>query len=119
MRNSAEQRQRQMCERHRADFCPPAAGSKLGIARDVVRKDILPLNGLRHPVVGDTCGWYIWRGEELSEAEDYFDPMHVAHMAEECPEALEFLALPPGWRFLVAGDYVDVWYDESLLHVED
>ena len=43
--------------------------------------------------------------------------MHVSHLPEECPEALPFLALPPGWRFLVAGDYVDVWYDESLLNV--
>ena len=25
------------------------------------------------------------------------------------------LALPPGWRFLLAPDYEDVWYDPSLL----
>ena len=118
MRSSVEQQQRQVCEQYQVDFCPPAKGSKLGIARDVVRKDILPLNGLRHPVVRDTCGWYIWRGEEIpQDDDDYFDPMHVSHLPEECPEALPFLALPPGWRFLVAGDYVDVWYDESLLNV--
>jgi hypothetical protein len=42
--------------------------------------------------------------------------MHVAHLAEECPEVLEFLALPPGWRYLVAGEHIDVWYDQALLH---
>ena len=34
-----------------------------------------------------------------------------------CPEVLEFLGLPPGYRFLLAIDYVDVWYDPSLLNV--
>ena len=31
------------------------------------------------------------------------------------PDVLRFLALPPGGRFLVAGDYEDVWEDTSLL----
>lgn len=74
----------------------------------------MPLNGLRHPVVGDASGWFIWRGKDLSSASDYFQPMHVAHLVVECPEAAEFLALPPGWRFLIAPGYVDVWYDETL-----
>jgi hypothetical protein len=34
---------------------------------------------------------------------------------DKCPEALPFLGLPPGYRFLVAGEYVDVWYDSTLL----
>jgi len=28
--------------------------------------------------------------------------------------ALPFLALPPGWRFLTDGSYVDVWQDEEM-----
>lgn len=35
-------------------------------------------------------------GGEYSEAADFFDPLHHAHMAERCPVALPFLALPPG-----------------------
>jgi hypothetical protein len=30
-------------------------------------------------------------------------------------EILKFLGLPPGWRFLTDGLYVDVWYDAALL----
>jgi hypothetical protein len=30
---------------------------------------------------------------------------------------VRFLGLPPGWRFLVAGDYEDVWEEQSLLDV--
>ena len=117
MHESVEERQRQMCRTYGADFCPPQPGSKLGVARDVVT-DLQPLNGLRHRPVGDTCGWYLWRGTDLSQADDYFEPIHVEHVADECPEVLEFLALPPGWRFLIAEGQVDVWYDPSLLTAE-
>ena len=88
----------------------------MGIARNV-RTGAIPLNGLRHPPQGDTTGWYIWAGEELSTAPDFFEPLHVLHLAEWCPAALRFLGLPPGWRFLTAGDYEDVWEDPTLLDV--
>ena len=86
---------------------------RLGIS-STVRTDLLPVNGLRHSPGPDTCGWYIWAGEELPDSPDFFQPLHVEHLEEWCPAALPFLSLPPGWRFLVAGDYVDVWFDESV-----
>jgi len=73
-------------------------------------------NGLRHEPEGDTSGWYIWAGEDLSEDPDFFVPLHVEHLAQWCPAAIPYLALPPGWRFLVAPGYEDVWHDDSLLH---
>ncbi len=30
-------------------------------------------------------------------------------------DVLPYLGLPPGWRFLVAPGYVDVWEDPALL----
>ena len=75
----------------------------------------MPINGLRHPIQGDTTGWFIWAGGEPSTAPDFFQPVHVAHLADWCPLALKFLGLPPGWRFLVADGYEDVWGDPSLL----
>jgi hypothetical protein len=79
----------------------------------------LPLNGLRHPAEAGTCGWYIWGGEVLREDADFFQPIHVVHLRDHCPEALPFLALPAGWRFLVAPGHVDVWKDETLLDLGD
>ena len=118
MNKEMEQRQRETCVRYGADYCPTREGSKLGIARDV-QEPVQPPNGLRHPPVGETCGWYLWRGTEMSQADDYFQPMHVAHLTEECPEALPFLGLPPGWLFLCDNQgYVDVWFDETLLHIK-
>ncbi len=74
----------------------------------------MPLNALRHEPEKETCGWYIWAGEELSQAVDFFVPLHVSHLPIWCPEIIEYLGMPPGWRVLLAPGYVDVWYDESL-----
>ncbi len=77
----------------------------------------MPIHGLRHPVEGDTNGWYIWCGE-YSEADDFFQPLHVEHLEECLPEVLKLLPLPPGYRFVIDKDgYEDIWFDESLLDV--
>jgi hypothetical protein len=86
----------------------------LGISKDFDATKF-PINGLRHPAEANTCGWYIWSGNELSQAEDFFVPVHASHLEDYCAEATEFLALPPGWRFLFAPDHRDVWFDPKLL----
>lgn len=97
---------------------PPLASEKVSIA--LATLDQVPLNGLRHRPEAGTSGCYIWGGTTLSEAPDFFDPLHHHHMPEYCPAALPFLALPflalpPGWRFLAAPGQVDVWFDPALL----
>lgn len=88
---------------------------KVGFALQTQGK--IPVNGLRHPREADTSGWYIWRGQEYSEDSAFFSPLHAKHLTEACPEVVKYLGLPPGYRFLIAGDYVDIWYDESLLSI--
>lgn len=75
-----------------------------------------PVHGLRHPPQNGTSGWYIWTGE-LSDADDFFQPLHAAHLVQRCPEIERYLDLPPGSRFLTAPGYEDVWTDDSLLDV--
>ena len=106
--------QKALCDQHKADFCPSPDTLKVGIAENI-RTGLLPINGLRHPQSDDTTGWYIWAGEQLQDDPDFFRPLHVSHLGEWCPEVRKFLGLPPGWRFLVAGEYENVWFDESLL----
>lgn len=89
---------------------------KAGVSENV-RSTRVRLNGLRHPSGDQTSGWYMWAGEELSHAADFFVPEHLAHVVEWRPEITRFLALPTGWRFLVAGEYEDAWYDPSLLQI--
>jgi hypothetical protein len=57
-------------------------------------------------------------GEVLSDAEDFFMPIHVSRLEDRCPEIIKFLGLEPGWRFLKAGEYEDVWFDETLLRID-
>jgi hypothetical protein len=108
--------QQETCAKFGADCDPVQDGLKVGIAANVRGTD-LRINGLRHRPEGDTTGWYIWAGDVLSEAEDFFMPLHVAHMEEWCPEVLKYHALPPGWRFSAARDHEDVWFDASLLDI--
>jgi hypothetical protein len=105
--------QKRICERVGAVPAPPAANQKLGVALDTLHLALL--NGLRHPAEGDTCGWYIRGGPALSQAPEFFQPLHVAHLSEHCPRALKYLALPPGWRFLDAPVQEDIWDDAALL----
>ncbi len=102
------------CRSHGVQCFPSPEGMKVGIAENV-RAGAYPINGLRHPPKGDTTGWYIWAGEELSSAPDFFVPLHVEHLREWCPQVIPYLGLPPGWRFLIAPGYEDIWYDAELL----
>jgi hypothetical protein len=77
-----------------------------------------PVNGLRRPPEGGTSGWYIWAGEEFSYDPDFFVPLHVHHLDDWCPHVVKYLALPPGYRFLIADGYEDVWEDVTLLDLD-
>jgi hypothetical protein len=109
-----EVQQRKICKLYKTDFVPCEESSKLGIA--LATLELVPTNGLRHAPEKGTNGWYIWGGKELSLRPDFFDPLHVQHLTDRCPLVLKYLGLPPGYRFLLTGDYVDVWFDVSLLN---
>lgn len=105
-----------ICGRHRVMPSFPKASSMVAVARNV-DKSIPPLNGMRHLPEGTLNGWFVWTGEDFSDDANYFQPIHVEHMPEQFPEVLPFLALPPGWRFLLAPGHVDVWFDPKLLEL--
>ena len=110
-------RQLALCERFGVTPELPTEDQKVGLAQTARDQNLWPLNGLRHPVVGDTSGWYIWAGTEFKTEPEFFAPLHVKHLPDVCPAALPYLALPPGWRFLVGPGYEDVWRDDSLLRI--
>ena len=106
--------QRAVCERFSTTFEPADLGLNIGLANDF-SSGLLPFNGLRYLATDTTSGWYLWAGEQRSEADDFFKPVHGYHLLEQNVAVLKYLGLPPGWRFLVAGDYEDVWFDGKLL----
>ncbi|MBL8996486.1 MAG: hypothetical protein JNL44_04130 [Gemmatimonadetes bacterium] len=115
--NIVEKSQQDLCFLYGANYLPVKPLEKIGISKSV-RAGRSRINGLRHPPVGDTSGWYVWAGEEPSSESDFFQPLHIAHLSECCPQIIKFLGLAPGWRFLIEDDYEDVWYDEKLLLAE-
>ena len=112
--NEIQQKQKEICQKWQADFLESTSELKIGISENV-KSGILPINGLRIYPESDTSGWYIWAGEELSNEDDFFKPLHIAHLENWIPNINKYLGLAPGWRFLIANNYEDVWFDEELL----
>lgn len=103
--------------RYGTEIHMPEPGSKLGLAQ-AAACGIIPISGLRHPPSGDMSGWSVWSGD-YSEDSEFFQPLHVSHAVSDEMVFAHYLALPPGWRFLIGADgYEDVWYDASLLATE-
>ncbi len=111
------ERQKAVCKKYNAKFLATPFNKLIGIALRSFDDFEMPINGLRHPTESEQSeSWYIWVGE-YSDADDFFQPVHVSHLLEICPKAINYLGLAPGWRFLFDNQYEDVWFDESLLNI--
>ncbi len=108
--------QRELAARLGLSYSEALPSDIVGVAENV-RPNAVPLNGLRHPPQRGTSGWYLWAGEEMSTAPDFFVPVHAQHLVDRCPKVVPYLGLPPGSRFLIAPGWEDVWFDELLLDV--
>jgi hypothetical protein len=106
MQTQIEETQKDICRQYATEYVAVRGSDKTGFALST--KGLTPINGLRHPVAGETSGWYIWCGENFSDAPDFFVPLHTYHLYEDYPEIAHLLGLPPGYRFLLAGDFLDV-----------
>lgn len=105
-------RQEGICIKYGADMIACPNGVKIGISRNVL-DGFFPINGVRVSPQGDLSGWFIWAGD-WSDDPDFFVPLHLDHLGEWCPSAIPYLLLPPGWRFQVAPDHEDVWFDSDV-----
>jgi hypothetical protein len=105
--------QRLVCERFGCEPEHVGARDMLGAARSMLGSG-WPVRGLRHPPAGGTCGWYLWVGEYSADP-DFFQPQHAEHVYSSRPEIVGYLGLPPGWGFVIAPGYEDVWRAEGLL----
>lgn len=110
------EQQREICHRYGADFLDAPPSLELGVARRL-QPGQFPVHGLRHPPEDGTCGWFIWTGELETSDPEFFAPIHVRHLHDEMAFVLPYLGLAPGWRFLLAPGYEDVWFDPALLNI--
>jgi hypothetical protein len=107
--------QKSVCRKFDANFLQCDEHQKIGISRDFDPRRA-PINGMRHLPEGDTNGWYIWSGQEFPHSPDFFVPVQAKQLHDDHPEIAEYLGLAPGWRFLIAPGYEDVWFDPNLLN---
>jgi hypothetical protein len=108
--------QHQTCQRFAASCLPVVPGSKAGVALQT--RGQLPLNALRHAPVAGASGWYLWWGDTLTEHPEFFQPLHVEHLADYAPELVPYMSLPAGWRVQLAPGHEDVWFDTTLIQNE-
>ena len=109
--------QKVLCYKYKVRWTETGFGLFIGLSDDVFN-GLNPVNGLRQPICDKTAGWYIWAGEEFSQAEDFFKPYHASHLLEMRPSIIKYLGLPPGFRFLIDDNgYEDVWEDRELLKI--
>ena len=95
MTSDVTKRQRAACIRAGSEPAFLEADDRIAIGRDF-DPTRFPINGLRHPRLGNMCGWYIWSGEEFSQDMDYFDVVCYEHLVAEGWPWVEYLALPAG-----------------------
>lgn len=110
--------QNAICRRYHSRPAPLDPSDRIAISANY-RSGSWPLNGLRHSVHGNMCGWYLWRGTEFLTDPDWFKPVCYHHLVDDGDAAVPYLLLPAGFRFLIAPDYEDVWFDESLILPEE
>jgi hypothetical protein len=113
------QAQRLVCQRFGVPHVPTRPDLKLGLNLD---GDQYPINGLREPLDPDydkLGGWWVWNGERVDSQISFnaleWNALHTVHLTDHCPGVLPYLGLPPGWRFLIAPGYEDVWQDTAIL----
>lgn len=90
-----------------------AGTDRLGASRSLL-SEVWPVQGVRCPPSGDTCGWFLWAGD-FSPDPGFFEPLNVLQALDARPQLAQYLGLPPGWGFIIADGYEDVWQDASLL----
>ncbi len=102
-----------VCQRFGVERIPPDPQRNSGVSENIINgacydAGTWPLHGCRYLPTPTTTGWYVWAGDRTDEA-DFFKPAHTLHLETWCADAVPYLGLPPGWRFLIAPDHEDVW----------
>lgn len=117
--NLIQQQQKAVCDKFGIPWMPAEMDSLVAF-NDSLFSLTMPINGLRHPKHGNLDGWYLWSGDDITQADDnFFKPLHVKHLIDRQPLVLKYLGLPAGWKFQIDNKgYEDVWFDQSVLKID-
>lgn len=102
--------QASVCARFDSAFAPVDPDLKVGVALETLER--MPITGVRIAPENGTNGWYLWGGDS-SDSPDFFKPVHAQHLIEILPLVVKYLALEPGFKFMVDHEgYEDVWRED-------
>lgn len=108
--SDSQNEQAQICAKAGSATMPPSPMDIVGVATSTVNES--PIYGVRvNPEHGES-GWYIWAGK-YSDAIDFFQSMHVSHIGSFFSITEKYLALEPGYKFIVDhhSGYEDIWLE--------
>ena len=100
-----------ICKKYDAIPNIPDENSTVYIATSTIGK--LPLNGLRKNPTDSFSGWYLWCGVDVLDTEDFYQQMPLHNAIHMLPLVERYLALPAGFRFLMAGAAERVWLENQ------
>lgn len=106
--------QKLVCEEFDSAYIKVNEDDVVAIAKHTLDQE--PIVGLRKkPDPSDQIAWFIYGGE-LQEGEDFFETVTVKELENILPDAIPYLALEIGFRFMIdRDDYEDVWKAETDL----
>lgn len=104
--------QKLVCEEFDSQYIKVNEDDLVAIAKQTLTKE--PIVGLRKKPDTDMVSWFIYGGE-LEEGADFFETVTVKELEEIFPDALVYLALEEGFRFMIdADEYEDVWKADAV-----
>lgn len=102
--------QKWICEKYGALYCPCKGSDRVGIAIQTLQNE--PIYGTRELNPDGSSSWYIYAGQ-YSADDDFYKPVCIDHLETLLPIVLRYLALPPGWKFIIdKNGYEDVWQEK-------
>lgn len=101
--------QRVLCEKYGLAIQPPE--EMVAVALHTL--GLSPIYGSRvEPPDGGNVSWFIHCGEYCA-ADDFYQTVHIHHLSEMLPQAVNYLCLPTGAKFIIdTSGYEDVWMAE-------
>lgn len=98
-----------ICEKYGSATVFPDPAMKAGLALGTFH--LMPITGVRIAPDNGVDGWYIFGGE-FSDDVNFYQPVHQSHIGEILPQVLPYLALAPGYKFMIDNEgFEDVWYE--------
>lgn len=99
--------------REKVDCELPRSESLVAVSVGVFEGE--PVQGVRYRMEPHMSGWVI-TADAYDGNVSSLRTEHISHLIKSRPDLLRYLCLPVGWRFDTARD--DVWFDESVQHIE-